>query len=277
MIQPLTQNLQSKVHLRAKVMDVTSRLTGCAGQATDAISAYTQVNMEDAPALKKIQSQNVQIFGYVHQTTNGPNHGPAWKTQSFLLSEIWTVILWQDHYGKGKFEKVLLEHGWEQVPNREYLFVHREKGLFLSVYVDQIKQAGRKQNIDPIWKVLMKEDDLGEPTSFLDHVYLGCTQRECQTRKDIVDNYRNMFESKISAGATEKSYLILRSLAQSFLHGPKIWKVMQRNAWNDIANWRTKQLNNYTKSKLHALTTTNSRIKKWDLLENCQRFAHELS
>ena len=50
----------------------------------------------------------------------------------------------------------------------------------------------------------MKDVDLGEPTSFLDHVCLGCTQRECQTCKDIVDNYRSMFESKISAGATEK-------------------------------------------------------------------------
>ena len=50
----------------------------------------------------------------------------------------------------------------------------------------------------------MKDVDLGEPASFLDHVYLGCTQRECQTSKDIVDNYRNMYVSKISAGAAEK-------------------------------------------------------------------------
>ena len=49
---------------------------------------------------KKIQSQNVQIFGYVNQNTSGQNHGPAWKSQSFLLSEICTVILWQDYYGK---------------------------------------------------------------------------------------------------------------------------------------------------------------------------------
>ena len=50
----------------------------------------------------------------------------------------------------------------------------------------------------------MKEVDLGEPTSFSDHVNLGCTQRECDTSKDIVDNYRNMFESRISAEAKEK-------------------------------------------------------------------------
>ena len=90
------------------------------------------------------------------------------------------------------------------VPNWECLFVNREKGLLLSVYVDDIKLAGKKQNIDPMWKVLNKDVDLGEPTSFLDHVYLGCTQRECQTSKDIVDNYRSMFESRISAGAKEK-------------------------------------------------------------------------
>ena len=62
--------------------------------------------------------------------------------------------------------------------------------------VDDIKLAGKKQNIDPMWKVLNKEVDLGEQTSFLDHVYLGCTQRQCEISKDIVDNYRTMFESK---------------------------------------------------------------------------------
>ena len=35
-------------------MDITSRLPGCAGQAAHAVSAYTQVIMEDAPKLLKI-------------------------------------------------------------------------------------------------------------------------------------------------------------------------------------------------------------------------------
>ena len=71
------------------------------------------------------------------------------------------------------------------------------------MYVDAINLAGKKQNIDPMWNVLNKEVDLGEPTSFLDHVYLGCTQRQCEISKDILDNYRAMFESRISAEATE--------------------------------------------------------------------------
>ena len=55
-----------------------------------------------------------------------------------------------------------------------------------------------------MWNLLNKEFDLGEPTSFLDHVYLGCTQRQCQISIYIVDNYRTMFESRISAGGVEK-------------------------------------------------------------------------
>ena len=37
------------------------------------------------------------------------------------------------------------------------------------------------------------------------------------------------------------------------LHGPMIWKVMQKSAWKDIANWRTKLRSNDTKSRPHAL------------------------
>ena len=38
----------------AKIMEIISRLPGCDGQAADAVSAYTQVKMEDAHKLLKI-------------------------------------------------------------------------------------------------------------------------------------------------------------------------------------------------------------------------------
>ena len=97
------------------------------------------------------------------------------------------------------------------------LVVNREKGLLLSVYVDDIKLAGKKQNMGQnFWKKTICEN----------HVYWGSM----------------------------------------------IWKVMQRIAWSDIANWRTKEPSNCTKSQLHAFTTINSRKKKWDLTQNGQNF-----
>ena len=118
-----------------------------------------------------------------------------------------------------------------KVPMCECLLVHREKGLFLSVYVDDIKLAGKKQYLDSMWKLLNKEVDLGEPTSFLDHVYLGCTQRQCEISKNTVDNYRTMFESRISAGRVEKLPFLKIFV---FLHGLMTWLVMQRSLCGTI-------------------------------------------
>ena len=234
--------------------------------------------MEDASTLSKIPSQNAQIFGFVYHDTNGLNHGPVWKTQSFLSKGICTVILWQDSYGKGNLRNLY----WNTVGknfNWECLFVNRAKGPFLSVYVDDIKMAGRTENIKFTWKILMTDVDLEKPTSFLDRAYLGCTQRECTICNEIVTNKRNMFEARISAGAMEK--LLTRASgkpdAETYLLGPTTGKVMQRNVWKDLvklANKTTQQL--YTKSQHHALTTTNSKKKKRDLLDNCLKFAHRL-
>ena len=119
-----------------------------------------------------------------------------------------------------------------------------------------------------------KEVDLGEPTSFLDHVYLGCTQRQCEISKDVVDNNRTMFESRISAGGAEKS-----PFPQSFLfllHGLMVWKVMQWNLWSDTVSYPTRRRNNSIKYLLHASMTTTSRKKKWNLVENCHKYSLKL-
>ena len=100
--------------------------------------------------------------------------------------------------------------------NWECLFEHREEGLFLSVYVDDVKLAGKKPNIVPMWKVLNKEDDLVEPTSFLDHVYLGCTQRQCENKQRYCGQLKNHVrianfsgESREITISSESSYFFM--------------------------------------------------------------------
>ena len=133
-----------------------------------------------------------------------------------------------------------MKYGWEKVSNWE--FVHREKGLFLSVYVDDIKLAGKNQHINPMWKALNKEVDLGEPTYFLYHVYLGCTQRLCEISNDIVENCRTMFESRISAGATEQLPCSenLRTSSWSYDMEGHAKKCVER--YCELANKTTQQL-----------------------------------
>ena len=76
----------------------------------------------------------------------------------------------------------------------------------------------------------MKNVDLDEPTSFLDHVSLGCTQRECKPNEIISEEYTKMFESHISAGATEKLPGWENS-SQRPLPGPTTWKDMLKMCW----------------------------------------------
>ena len=81
----------------AKVMDIIiSRLPVCAGQAADAVSAFFQVQMEDAPKLLKIhKSECPDIWIRL------PRH----KWPKSWSSIICMVILWQDYYGKGNLRK----------------------------------------------------------------------------------------------------------------------------------------------------------------------------
>ena len=83
-----------------------------------------------------------------------------------------------------QFEKIFLKYGWEKVSNWECSLVNREKTILVCL-CGRKKLAGKKQNIDPIWKLLNKVVELGEPTSFLDHVHVGCTQRIKNARRKL--------------------------------------------------------------------------------------------
>ena len=128
------------------------------------------------------------------------------------------------------------------------------------MFVDDINLAGKKQNLDPMWKSHNKEVNLGESTSFLDHRYLGCAQRQCQINKDIVDNYRTMFRIANFRGENRKTTIPSKFFA--FLHGLMTWLVMQRSVWSDIVSWQPSRRNNSTKYPLHASMTTTSKKKK---------------
>ena len=127
----------------AKLLDVIARLPGCAGQPSDAVSAHTQVKMEDALTSLKLPNSECPAIWIRLPRHNWPK---SWQS----IDEP-AVPLGRNLYGhplvwftvERPFEKVLLENGWERAPTWECLFVHRQHGQFLSVYVDAIKMAGK--------------------------------------------------------------------------------------------------------------------------------------
>ena len=93
-----------------------------------------------------------------------------------------------------------------------------------------------------MWKLLNKEVVLGKPTSFLDHENLGCIQRQCEISKDIVDNYRTMFESRISAGETEKLPFPQNLLVSSWSYYMEGHAKKCVDRYCELANKTTQQL-----------------------------------
>ena len=131
----------------AKVMDIISRLPGCAGQAADAVSAHTQVKMEDAPKLLKIPKSEcpdiwIRLPRHKWPKSWSSMEDPVVPLERNLYGHPLAGLLWER-----QFETILVKHGWEKIPNWECLFVHHEKGLFLSVYVDDIKLAAKVMDV----------------------------------------------------------------------------------------------------------------------------------
>ena len=90
----------------AKIMDIISRLPGCAGQAADAVSAYTMVKMEDAP--KFIENSKIGMTRHLDTSTKAQmakimvQYG---RPQSFLSKGVCTVTLWQGLSWEGNLRK----------------------------------------------------------------------------------------------------------------------------------------------------------------------------
>ena len=255
----------------AKIMDIISRLPGCAGEAADAVSACTPLKMEDPPKLLKIPKSEcpdiwIRLPRHKWPKSWSSLEDPVVPLERNLWSSFGRTVtgkaIWENpievRLGEGFQLGMLIRTPW--------------KRIILICVCGWHKLAGKKLNINPMWKVLNKEVDLVEPTSFPNHVYLGCTQRQnkqgyCgQLQNHVwIQNFRRSNWKITMIGKYSYFFMVL-------WHG-RSCKEMCRKIF---VSWRTKRLSNCTKYQLHALMTTTSKKKKWNLLENCHKCALKL-
>ena len=129
----------------AKVMDIISRLPGSQDKQPMQYQPAPRPKMEDAPKLLKIPKSECPDIWIRLPRHNWPKSWSCMEDPVFLLE--------RNLYGhplaglswERQFEKVLLQYCCEKVAYWECLFVKREKVTFCSVYVDDVKLAGKKQ------------------------------------------------------------------------------------------------------------------------------------
>ena len=110
----LMQYSVNKDHQHHKWQQQKSRLHGCAGQAADAVSAYTQVKIEDAPKLLKIPKSEcpdiwIRLPKHKWPKSWSSMEDPVVPLERNLYGHPLARLLWER-----QFKKVLLEHGWEK-------------------------------------------------------------------------------------------------------------------------------------------------------------------
>ena len=215
----------------------------------------------------KFQSQNVQMHIFVQHDTNGQNHGPVWKTQSFLLSEICTVILWQDCYGKGSLRKSYCSTVGRRFPiGNAYSYTVKKGYSYLCLWMTS-NWLERNKTLTQCGKS-HERSRFGRTNIFPWQRLFGLHSTRFRNEQRYLWTITEMCLNPGFLHEQHKSYPVQEDLTHISLHGPMIRKVMHRNVWSDIAGWRLQQPSNCTKSQLHALMTINSKKKNWGLLEN---------
>ena len=236
----------------AKIMDIISRLPGCAGQAADAVSGYTQVKMDDAPKWLRIPNSECPDIWIRPPRQKWPvslssMEDPVVPLERNLCGHPLAGLSWER-----RFEKILLEDDWGKLQTgNAYSCTDRKDHSYLCTWMTSNWLARKKTFIRCgrystkkhhslimyIWNVLK---DIAK------HANIWLKITESSSNKGFPQEQRKNYQAR---------------KIRMFVPGPTTWKVMPRSEWNDIANWRTKPLSNYTKCRLHALMTINVKKK----------------
>ena len=260
----------------AKVMDIISGLPGCAGQAADAVSACTQVKMENAPKLLKIpksECPDIWIRLPRHKWPKswvqyGRPSRSSW-TKRNLYGHPLAGLLWEK-----QLEKIQLKHGWEKSFQLRMLIRTSWKRIIIVCvcgwhqidwnetkywpHVESTKERSWFRRTDVIpWSCI---PGVYPKTMWNKRGYCGQLQNHVW-----VQNFRRS-NGKISRlGKTDYLFAVL-------WHGRSCQEVCGMLLWVD------KQDDSTTLQSIITMpfTTTTLKKKNWNPWENCQKCALKL-
>ena len=155
----------------------------------------------------------------------------------------------------------------EKVSNWECLFVHHEKGLFFSVFVDDIKLVGRKTFM---WcgKYLQK--------LIWENQHLSLIMYDWEALKVNMKQVKILLLIAQPCLNREFPWWELKNFHTPnifvFLRCPMMWKVMPGNVWSVVVSSQTWRLIISPNHLIHVSMTITSKRKNWNLWENCQKY-----
>ena len=175
----------SASHLSAaKFLDALARMPGNAGQDSDAMGAYTQTELLGEETWVTMPPERWPKHWH------GKFHRPVVRLRLNLYGHPCAGLYWEKHC-----RNALTKCGFEPVRGWECLYKHHDAQLFLSVYVDDFKMAGRASSLAPMWEKLKQHLDLDPPVDLHSNIYLGCSQRNIQLPPERIAERQQLYKS----------------------------------------------------------------------------------
>ncbi len=166
----------------SKGCDGVALLPGCAGEQSDAVAAYTQADLGGYTTWITLpRDQWPETFKGIEQ--------PVVRLRKALYGHPKAGDYWEKHC-----HAAVQSGGWRRMPSWECMFVHEELQLVLSIYVDDFKMAGIKENLAAGWKTLVDNGlVLDPPTPLADYLGVGQAPHEIseQEAKFLVEGVRD--------------------------------------------------------------------------------------
>ena len=169
-------------------------MPGMGGQAADAVKAYTQVPLKKAHELLGLPPEQCPETWISLPRSRQPASwtqivNPVCPLERNLYGHPLVGLLWERH-----LEDALFKVKWRKLPGWECLYIHHDQQLFLSVYVDDFKMVGKKENLLKMWETMRKYVDLEPETELSDNVYLGCNQSRASPDQSLLLEKNQLFK-----------------------------------------------------------------------------------
>lgn len=168
----------SSSHMAAtKFLDAIARMPDCDGEDSDAMSAYTQVKLDEIGKNRGKGHEFVDTWVSLPKA-NIPTRFLHMKTPVCALTRNLhghklAGVLWLKYA-----EHIIInELDFEKLMSWECLYFHKEKQLFPFVYVDDLKMPGISANIKPMSELMQAHMKLKPPKKMWENQYLGCAQK----------------------------------------------------------------------------------------------------
>ena len=224
----------------AMIMDIISRLPGCEWTSSRrSISLYPSKRWKMLTNYSKFSNRSVQTFGFVYPRHKWPrNHGPVWKTQSFLLKGICMVILWQDYYGKGNPRKSF----WSMAGRKFQigsvsLYIVKKDYSYLCMWMTY-NWLERNKILIRCGKDSTKKLILGRTNIFPGSCILKMHSTTMPNKQRYCGQLQNHVRiANFRLGSRE---ITIHSKSSYFFMVLWYGGVMQRNVWSDIVSWQNK-------------------------------------